>query len=146
MSSKRSTFSWFRVFILLGILGFLFALATLQTTETNQGEETSRRPTRVQSTVERPVQRLTPVRDDDGCIVLRNGTGEDWARLSDRDKMDLCLEAAKTLGEGDDVAWTYRVFLETFYRPSHPKTRSRRISEIVAVCQALIDNGTIKVE
>lgn len=73
--------------------------------------------------------------------ALAGGDGNDWVRLSDRDKMALCLKAAADLGKGEQEARAYRDFLETSYRRPSPQTRGRPIVETIAVCQVSIDNG-----
>ena len=44
------------------------------------------------------------------------------------------------------VARAYRDFLETFYRGPSVQTRSRPITETIAVCQVAIDNGAIAMD
>lgn len=70
--------------------------------------------------------------------VLASGNGHDWKQLSTRAKLEvglLCVE--KT---GRHTAWTYVVFIDTFYAEGTPgasSTIETPISELVAVAAAL---------
>ncbi|MFH1919882.1 MAG: hypothetical protein ABIP48_08365 [Planctomycetota bacterium] len=78
--------------------------------------------------------------------ALQNGDGADWFALTDRDRAVLCLQAAKALEQDKQTAETYHLFLDGFYREPNPTTRSRKIAETLAVCQALIEKGTVEVD
>jgi hypothetical protein len=74
---------------------------------------------------------------------MQNGNGNDWVQLDHNEKRALCLRSTQALGRTENMAQTYQEFLDVFYRRPNPETRARTIAETLAVCQVLIDNGTI---
>jgi len=79
-------------------------------------------------------------------IALLSGDGHDWAGLSEEQRTLLCRKAAHDLKKDDRHARTYRAFLEGVFRRPDPVVRKKPILEIVAACQVLLDNGTIRLE
>jgi len=94
--------------ILLLIIGGVIVLSWI----TGQEPSTENAPPRQTQ----PRQTETRTEADDGFAqLLQDGNGYDWNKLSDRDRMALCLRAAEVLGKQDKVAWEYSAFLTTFY-------------------------------
>lgn len=91
-------------------------------TVTVQTEAPQRPATKSYSTPQLP-----PVRH-----LLKDGDGNDWVSLSDREKLRLCNIIAETVGQHD--AWHYREFLGTFYQDED--MLGRDIAEVAAVAAA----------
>ncbi len=66
------------------------------------------------------------------------GNGYDWLRLSDKAKLELCMQLETRLGVHD--AWYYREFLGTYYGNAQGNDRTlldTPITEVAAVAAAI---------
>ena len=125
--------------VFLALMG-LSLISQWQRAKSRQSESA---PESTSHNIARPIK--SPGQRDEARAlqVLRHGTGEDWLRLSDREKTLVCLAADRTLDQ-DGLAWSaYKRHLDGFYARGNERIRSHPIRETIAFCQGLIDRGTL---
>lgn len=133
------------IFILAGVFALGIFFSHPKRNQPGQLEESL-------SAARRPPQAASTAAADAAIVkrahrVLTSGDGNDWLGLSDREKLTLCLGAAGLMKHGgqekQDVALTYLEFVEQFYSHANPITRAQSVNETIAVCEVLIQQGTI---